>query len=97
MSIDTQTPMQSMTLSTDQRELEKRDRFARIFPNRIDKLRDGLRIAGNCSNTSNYAWDPSKIQLLFVLLFKEFIATAELFGLTARASINGIDVNDLPD
>ncbi|HCA35878.1 MAG TPA: hypothetical protein DEP13_04460 [Gammaproteobacteria bacterium] len=72
----------------------KRDRFSRVFPLRIEKIRNALRILGNCSS-NNYEWDESKVKQCFGLLFREFITTAELFGLTVTAQINGTEIRTL--
>ena len=69
----------------------KRDRFSRVFPSRVDKIRDALRILGNCSS-NNYEWDESKVKQCFGLLFREFIHTAALFGITVTAQVDGTEV-----
>ena len=33
---------------------EKRNRFARVFPNRVNTLRDTLRKIANCSNKGKF-------------------------------------------
>ena len=71
----------------------KREAFARLVPKRVEKLRDQLRILGNCSNRSNYEWKPEIIRPLFALLFLEFIQTAKLFGVTVSATVDGQDVH----
>ena len=77
------------------REQKKRSNFARLFTSRIDKLRDGLRVLGNCSNKSNYDWDQRQVQLAFGLLMREYITTAKLFEVEIEAKVNGIDVKTL--
>lgn len=72
----------------------KRDRFSRVFPSRVEKIRDALRILGNCSS-NNYEWDESKVKQCFGLLFREFISAAALFGLTVTAQINGTEIRTL--
>ena len=81
--------MNSLLLMTD----KKRANFARIVPKRVEKLRDMLRILGNCSNKANYSWNPEHSRKLFALLFLEFIATAKLFGINVTATIDGKDVD----
>ena len=72
----------------------KRDRFSRVFPARIDKIRDALRILGNCSS-NNYEWNEGQVKQCFGLLFREFIHTAALFGLAVTAQINGTEIRTL--
>ena len=61
---------------------EKRERFIRMFPTRIEKMRKSLKVLGNCSNKSNYDWPQDKVKLLFELLFEEYVECAEKFGVT---------------
>ena len=73
----------------------KRDRFARMAPARVNKIRDGLRILSNCSNKSNYSWDQKKVQMLFGLLMREFINCAKTFDINVECSVNGVNVRTL--
>ena len=75
--------------------LTKKQRFAKWFPSRINKVVDDLRILGNCSTKNNYEWDESKVKQCFGLLFREFISTAALFGLTVTAQVNGTEIRTL--
>ena len=75
----------------------KRDRFARLAPARVEKIREGLRVLSNCSNKNNYTWKQNQMQLLFGLLMREFISCAETFDVTISATINDIDVRTIPD
>ena len=72
---------------------KKQAAFARIVPKRVDKIRDMLRILGNCSNKSNYAWDPEIARKLFALLFLEFATTAKLFNVDVQASVDGQNID----
>ena len=73
----------------------KRDRFNRMFPARVQKIRKQLETLGNCSAKNNYEWDESKVKQCFGLLFREFITTAALFGLTVTAQVNGTEIRTL--
>lgn len=72
--------------------VNKRANFARIAPKRVDKIRDMLRILGNCSNRATYDWNPEHPRKLFALLFLEFISTAKLFGVEITATVDGTDI-----
>ena len=63
----------------------KREKFARIFPARVQKIRDQLRILGNCSSKSNYQWDPDKVNLFFAYILQELITLAQSFGVEVSA------------
>jgi hypothetical protein len=70
----------------------KQDRFSRLFPTRVDKLRDQLRILGNCSNKDNYQWNERQVTMAFALLMREYIATAKQFNITITCTVNGVDL-----
>ena len=72
----------------------KLDRFRRVFPNRVEKVREALRILGNCSS-NNYEWNERQVKQCFGLLFREFIHTAALFGITVTAQVNGTEIRTL--
>lgn len=77
------------------REQKKRANFARLFPARVEKNREQLRVIGNCSNKTNYEWNENQVRLAFGLLIREYISTARLFGIEIEAQVNGIDVRTL--
>ena len=64
------------------KQQEKRARFARMFPARVDTLRDTLRKIANCSNKGNYDWDTQKVQEAWKLIAEEFTNTADKYGIT---------------
>ena len=70
----------------------KTERFKSIFPKRVEKIRDHLRILGNCSAKNNYQWDQAQVTRLFGALIRKFIETADKFGVTITAQVDGIEV-----
>ena len=72
----------------------KRERFSRIFPNRVDKIRDQMRVLGNCSSKSNYEWDPLKINMFFAYILQEIITLARSFGVEVSATVGDKNVLD---
>ena len=70
----------------------KKDRFRRIFPPRVDKLRDQLRILGNCSNKHNYEWDSSQLQRFFAYILIEFVSCARCYGINVTATVDHKDI-----
>ena len=55
------------------RQQEKRARFARMFPARVDTLRDTLRKIANCSNKGNYDWDTDKVQEAWLIAYERHV------------------------
>jgi len=70
----------------------KRQKFARIFPARVQKIRDQLRILGNCSSKSNYEWDQTKVETFFALILKEIVTLAKSFGVPVTAQVSSKDI-----
>lgn len=70
-------------------------RFKRVFPPRVQKVRDSLRILSNCSTKNNYAWDQSQVRQVFGLLLREYISTAKQFKISVTAQVDGTDVRTL--
>lgn len=69
------------------KQQEKRARFARMFPARVDTLRDTLRKIANCSNKSNYDWDSDKVQEAWKLIAEEFADTADKYGISFEVRV----------
>ena len=74
-------------MTTTGKQQEKRDRFARMFPARVDTLRDTLRKIANCSNKGNYDWDTQKVQEAWKLIAEEFTDTADKYGITFEVQV----------
>ena len=69
------------------KQQEKRARFARMFPARVDTLRDTLRKIANCSNKGNYDWDTDKVQEAWKLIAEEFATTADKYGISFEVRV----------
>ena len=69
------------------KQQEKRARFARMFPARVDTLRDTLRKIANCSNKGNYDWDTDKVQEAWKLIAEEFAITADKYGISFEVQV----------
>ena len=70
---------------------EKRERFARVFPNRVDTLRDTLRKIANCSNKGNYDWDNEKVQDAWILIAEEFTTAARQYGVRFNVEVTEVE------
>ena len=72
------------------KQQEKRARFARMFPARVDTLRDTLRKIANCSNKSNYDWDTEKVQEAWKLIAEVCWSDPSPDNLFPKAAISSI-------
>ena len=57
---------------------EKTTRFKKIFPPRVEKLIDGLRLLGNCTNKSNYEWNKDLVKRAWIEIEHQLLGE-ELF------------------
>lgn len=71
---------------------EKRDRFARIFPPRAEKLVDQFRLLENCTSKSNYEWTEDTVKRAWVEIAKQLRQTAKAYDLDLEITLNGDEV-----
>lgn len=74
---------------------EKRERFSRLFPSRVEKLIKQLVVLSNCSNTSSYEFDTKLVHRCWVEIAKQLQTTAKSFGLDMVISVNGKNVREI--
>lgn len=79
----------------DPKTAEKRDRFSRIFPPRVDKLVKSLEVLNNCSSKSSYDWTPDLVQRAWLEIAKSLAIGAKSFGLEFVIELDGVDIRDL--
>lgn len=72
---------------------EKRDRFARMFPPRVEKLVDTMRLLENCTAKSNYEWDEDLVKRSWLEVAKRLQETAAAYDLKLDISLNGDQVH----
>ena len=79
----------------DPKTAEKRDRFARIFPPRVEKLVKSLEVLTNCSSKSSYDWTPDLVQRAWLEIAKTLSTAAKSFGLDLEIRLNGQDIRTI--
>ena len=75
-----------------QSSAEKRDRFARMFPPRAQKLVDQFRLLENCTSKSNYEWTEDTVKRAWIEIAKALQTTAKAYDLELDVSLNGDEV-----
>ena len=75
--------------------IEKKQRFARMFPSRIEKLVDQFRVIGNCSSKSNYEFNKETVAKVWVHVLDAMVGAADGYGLKLAFTINGKTLEDL--
>lgn len=79
----------------DPKVAERRDRFARIFPPRVEKLVKSLDVLTNCSSKSSYDWTPDLVQRAWLEIAKQLSTAAKSFGLDLEIRLNGADIKTI--
>jgi len=81
-------------MSKKEIEAKKREQFARIFPPRVDKLIDSLRILSHCSK-SHCAWDQDLVTRTWIEIGRHFAITAKMFGVSFEIQVDGKDIREI--
>ena len=79
----------------DPKTAEKRDRFARIFPARVEKLVKSLDVLTNCSSKSSYDWTPDLVKRAWLEIAKTLAVAAKSFDLDLVIELDGVDIRDI--
>lgn len=79
----------------DPKTAEKRDRFARIFPARVEKLVKSLEVLTNCSSKSSYDWTPDLVKRAWLEIAKTLATAAKSFDLDLVIELDGVDIRDI--
>lgn len=64
---------------------QKSERFKRIAENRTNRIIEGLRLLGNCSNRSNYDYTEEDVRKIFSAIEHELKETKKKFQNTKPA------------
>ena len=82
-------------VTLDPKTAEKRDRFARIFPPRVEKLVKSLEVLTNCSSKSSYDWTPDLVKRAWLEIAKTLAVAAKSFDLDLVIELDGVDIRDI--
>ena len=82
-------------VTLDPKTAEKRDRFARMFPARVEKLVKNLELLCNCSNKSSYDWTPDLVQRAWIEIAKTLQTGAKSFGLNLVITLDGKNIREI--
>ena len=74
---------------------EKKERFSRMFPKRVETLIAKLVILENCSNKSSYEWTEDLVQKCWIEIGKRLQTTAKSFGVDMIIHVNGKNVREI--
>jgi hypothetical protein len=76
---------------------DKRDRFSRIFPDRIEKIVKQFQLISNCSATSNYDYDRDTVAKVWVHLLDAMMDSADDYGLDIAFTVNGKPLSEVAE
>ena len=68
---------------------ERQDRFKRMFPPRVETLVKTLKLLGNCTNKSNYAWNQDLVKRAWIEVAKKLEDTAALYDVEFAVTVDG--------
>lgn len=68
---------------------EKKERFGRMFPNRVKTLIKTLQLLENCTNKSNYDWNEDLVQRAWVEIGLELINTCSAYDMDLKILLDG--------
>ena len=74
---------------------EKKSRFARIFPGRVEKIIHLFGLVENCAEKSNYEYKTETVAKVWVHLLLAMKYSAKPFGLNVEFTINGKRLDEL--
>lgn len=74
---------------------EKRDRFARMFPDRVEKVVKQFQLISNCSSKSNYDYDQETVAKVWVHVLDAMMTSADDYGLDIDFTINGKTLSEV--
>ena len=79
----------------DPKTAEKRERFSRIFPARVEKMVKTLELLCNCSNKSSYDWTPDLVKRAWIEIAKTLQTAAKSFDLNLIITLDGKNVREI--
>ena len=71
---------------------EKKERFSRMFPNRVQTLIKTLQLLANCTNKSNYAWDDDLVKRAWIEIALELSDTCAQYDMDLNIELDGKNV-----
>ena len=74
---------------------EKRSRFARVFPDRVERVVDQFRLISNCNSPANYEWTRDTVAKVWVHILEAMVQSAEGYGLKLSFTINGRTLSEV--
>lgn len=73
---------------------DKRDRFSRLYPDRVKRLIKGLEVLENCSNKSNYEFDEDLVKRTWIEIGKQFEQVSRAFDVDFQVTLDGKELID---
>ena len=76
---------------------EKKDRFSRIFPDRVEKIVKQFQLISNCSAPSNYEYDRDTVAKVWTHLLDAMMQSADDYGLEIAFTVNGKSLSEVAE
>ena len=71
---------------------EKKERFSRMFPKRVETLVKTLQLLQNCTNKSNYAWNEELVKRAWIEIGLQMVDTCADYDMKLDISLDGKNI-----
>ena len=79
----------------DPKVAERRDRFARLFPKRVESLLHALKVLDNCSAKSSYEWKDDVVKRAWIEIAYRLQTACKSFGMNLTIQLDGVDIKTI--
>ena len=73
---------------------EKRDRFGRMFPPRVEKLCKQFELLENCTSKSNYEWTPDLVRRAWIEIAYKLQDTCAAYDMELDILLDGKRISE---
>ena len=77
-----------------QSSAEKRERFANVFPPRVEKLCHQFKLLRNCTTKSNYEWTSDTVKRAWIEICLSLQDTCSAYDMDLQISLDGKSLID---
>ena len=76
---------------------EKKDRFSRIFPDRVEKIVDQFRLISQCSSPKSYEFSRDTVAKVWTHILDAMMQSADKYGLDIAFTVNGKSLSEVAE
>lgn len=76
---------------------ERKDRFSRIFPDRVEKIVDQFRLISQCSSPKSYEFNRDTVAKVWTHILDAMMQSADKYGLEIAFTVNGKSLSEVSE